>query len=420
MEKFRSSRVSATNPAANSAGAMTEVAEAQTLILERMARFPARETPLDDCAGAVLRETVHAERDQPPFDRVTMDGIAIDYGAWQAGRRRYRVAGIQGAGAPAISVFSPAECVEIMTGAMLPRGTDTVIPVERVMIEGGEAAVRASAVVSRHQFVHPRGSDRAAGSRLLGAGQRIGPAEVAILAGAGRTSVRTAAPPRVAVVSTGDELVEAGEPIQPYQIRSSNDRAIEAALVRRFGARVTRASLKDDPTEILESIARLHDRNDVVVLTGGVSMGKYDFVPGVLERLGVELVFHRIEQRPGRPMWFGVSKASKPVFALPGNPVSTLVCLIRYVVPALWKAMGADPETEEWVRLAREVKFSADLVYFLPVTLRAGKAGTLTADPRPTNTSGDYVALGGTDGFIELPRGTDTFPEGTPARLFRW
>ncbi len=399
---------------------MTEVAEAQALILERMGRLPARETALEGCAGAVLRETVHAERDQPPFDRITMDGIAIDHAAWQAGRRRYRIAGTQAAGAPALSVASSAECVEIMTGAMLPRGTDTVIPVERITIEGGEAVVQASAAVSRRQFIHPQGSDRTAGSRVLSRGQRIGPAEVAILAGAGRVRVRTAEPPRVAVVSTGDELVEAGQPIQPYQIRSSNDRAIEAALVRRFGARVTRASLKDDPAEILESIARLHDGNDVVVLTGGVSMGKYDFVPGVLERLGVELVFHRIEQRPGRPMWFGVSQASRPVFALPGNPVSTLVCLIRYVVPALWKTMGADPETEEWVRLAEDVKFAADLVYFLPVNLDADPTGAMQAHPRPTNTSGDYTALGATDGFIELPRGADFFPAGTPARLFRW
>ena len=399
---------------------MTEVAEAQALILERVNRFAARETALDDCVGAVLRETVRAERDQPPFDRVTMDGIAIAYRGWEAGCRSFQVVGTQGAGAPALSIAGSGECVEIMTGAMRPRGTDTVIPVERLTIEDGEAVVQSSAVVSRRQFIHPQGSDRTAGSRVLSRGQRIGPAEVAILAGAGRARVRTAMPPRVAVVSTGDELVEAGEPIQPYQIRSSNDRAIEAALVRRFGARVTRASLKDDPDEILESIARLHEMNDVVILTGGVSMGKYDFVPGVLERLGVELVFHRIEQRPGRPMWFGASRASKPVFALPGNPVSTLVCLIRYVVPALWKAMGADPETGEWVRLGREVKFPADLAYFLPVVLHANESGSPQAEPRPTNTSGDYSALGGTDGFVELPRGADVFPEGTCARLFRW
>ncbi len=399
---------------------MTEVAEAEALILDRMARFPSREVSLGACTGAVLRENVDAERDQPPFDRVTMDGIAIDYDAWRAGRRRYRVIGIQGAGAAPLSVTGPGECVEIMTGAMLPRGTDTVIPVERLSVTDGEAVVQASAAVSRQQFVHPRGSDRMAGSRLLNRGQRIGPAEVAILAGAGRSRIRIAAPPRVAVVSTGDELVEVDQPIRPYQIRSSNDRAIEAALVRRFGARVTRASLKDDPEEILESIARLHEDNDVLILTGGVSMGKYDFVPGVLEKLGVELVFHRIEQRPGRPMWFGVSQASKPVFALPGNPVSTLVCLIRYVVPALWRAMGADAATDEWVRLAKEVEFAVELAYFLPVKLRADSSGVARAEPCPTNTSGDYATLAGTDGFIELPKAPETFPPGTPARLFRW
>ena len=241
-----------------------------------------------------------------------------------------------------------------------------------------------------------------------------------MLAGAGRVSVRVSKPPRVAVVSTGDELVDVGQPIQPYQIRSSNDRAIEAALVRRFRARVTRSSLKDDPAEILESIARLHDENDMVILTGGVSMGKYDFVPGVLEKLGVELVFHRIEQRPGRPMWFGISQASKPVFALPGNPVSTLVCLVRYVVPAIDRAMGTEPATEEWVRLAAEVQFAADLACFLPVVLRADPAGARQAEPRPTNTSGDFAALAGTDGFIELPREASNFPAGSSARLFRW
>ena len=399
---------------------MTEVAEAEALILERMVPFPAGERPLDGSVGAVLRENVGAERDQPPFHRVTMDGIAIDFDGWQAGRRRYRVIGTQAAGAPPLTAADPGECVEVMTGAMLPHGTDTVIPVERLTLVGGEAAVQESASVSRRQFVHPRGSDRAAGSRLLSCGQSIGPAEVAVLAGAGRSRIRVSLPPRIAVVSTGDELVDIGQPIQPYQIRSSNDRAIEAVLVRRFRARVTRVSLKDDSAAMLEAIVRLHEENDVVILTGGVSMGRYDFVPGVLEKLGVERVFHRIEQRPGRPMWFGVSAASKPVFALPGNPVSTLVCLVRYVVPGLWRAMGAEPLAPERVRLAAAVKFSANLAYFLPVKLRPDESGATLAEPRPTNTSGDYAALAGTDGFIELPKGADVYPEGTPARLFRW
>ena len=213
---------------------------------------------------------------------------------------------------------------------------------------------------------------------------------------------------------------DVGESIQPYQIRSSNDRAIEASLVHHCQARVERVSLKDDPEIILEAIAKLHEENDALILSGGVSMGQYDFVPGVLERLGVELVFHRIEQRPGRPMWFGISQASKPVFALPGNPVSTLVCLTRYVIPALEHAMRLEPRPRETARLAGDVPFPADLVYFLPIELSWDEAGAALATPRPTNTSGDFVSLGGTDGFVELPRGPNVHRAGTVARLFRW
>lgn len=399
---------------------MTDVAEAEALILGRMPSLPDAERPLGETGGGVLREDVVAERDQPPFDRVTMDGIAIRYADWAQGLRRYRVAGIQAAGAPALGIQVSGQCVEIMTGAVLPDGADTVIPVERLTREREDAVIESSARVSRGQFIHPRGSDRAAGTRLLASGCTIGPAEMAVLASAGRPRIRVTEPPRVAVISTGDELVDVGEPIEPYQIRSSNDRAIEASLVRHCQARVVRVSLRDDPATILEAIAELHAACDTLILSGGVSMGQYDFVPQVLARLGVELVFHRIEQRPGRPMWFGISEASKPVFALPGNPVSTLVCLTRYVLPALRQAMGLAPAAVETVRLSAAVQFSADLAYFLPVVLSCDESGATWAAPRPTNTSGDFVSLAGTDGFVQLPREQAAFHRGTTARVFRW
>jgi molybdopterin molybdotransferase len=171
---------------------------------------------------------------------------------------------------------------------------------------------------------------------------------------------------------------------------------------------------------MLEAIRELHDRSDVLILSGGVSMGQYDFVPSVLEELDVNLVFHRIEQRPGRPMWFGLSHDAKPVFALPGNPVSTMVCLSRYVLPALQQALGLPPASAERVTLATDVEFPADLAYFLPVVVTWTDAGVGMAEPRPTNTSGDFVSLAGTDGFVELPRGQDIYAKGTVVRLFRW
>jgi len=385
-----------------------------------MPRFAAREEPLAACVDRVLAEDVAAERDQPPFDRVTMDGIAVMFREWQQGRRTFTVVGTQPAGAPPLLVSAPDQCVEVMTGTVLPIGTDTVIPVERITRTGAAAGIAADATVKANQFVHRRASDRTAGSLVLRAGTRLGPPEIAVLAGAGRASVRVTELPRVAVISTGDELVDAGKPIAAHQIRSTNDRAIEASLARHRLGVVTRARLRDDANALAVAIDRLDTELDALVLSGGVSMGQFDFVPSVLEELGARLVLHRIEQRPGRPMWFGVSARGKPIFALPGNPVSTLVCVTRYLLPALRTAMGFAPTSPELVELAAPVDGSPTLTYFVPVTLSSSDRGTVLAQPHLTNTSGDFVALAGTDGFVELAAKRGTYPAGTVARLFRW
>jgi molybdopterin molybdotransferase len=155
-------------------------------------------------------------------------------------------------------------------------------------------------------------------------------------------------------------------------------------------------------------------------LSGGVSMGQFDFVPSVLTELGAKLVFHKVEQRPGRPMWFGVSARGKPIFALPGNPVSTLVCATRYLLPALRHASGLAPAAPEFVELTQPVEGSPTLTLFAPVTLSSSDRGTLLGKPQATNTSGDFVALAGTDGFVQLAAKRGPHAAGTVARLFRW
>lgn len=399
---------------------MTEVAEAEALILEHMPRFASRAVPLAECVDRVLAQDVAAERDQPPFDRVTMDGIAIAYRDWAAGTRELTVVGTQAAGMPAFTVTRAGQCVEVMTGTVLPAGTDTVIPIERIERRGAAAVISPSANVTERQFVHARGSDRAGSSIVLRAGIRIGPPELAVLASAGLKSVAVAELPRVAVISTGNELVDVDAPIEPYQIRSTNDRAIEASLVRHRLATVTRTHLRDDLDALEAAIAKLDAESDALILSGGVSMGQFDFVPAALERLGAKLVFHRVRQRPGKPMWFGLSARRKPIFALPGNPVSTLVCTTRYILPALRTALGLAPAPKEIVALAAPGEASPELTHFLPVKLASSDTGTALATPRPTNTSGDFAALAGTDGFVELPPRASPHPAGTPARLFRW
>ncbi|MEE4186772.1 MAG: molybdopterin molybdotransferase MoeA [Gammaproteobacteria bacterium] len=396
-----------------------DIALAEQLIAEHMPTYGAETVPLAAATHRILRSTIRAERDQPPFDRATMDGIAIS-GA-DSRRREYRVRGTQAAGQAAATLAEPGDCLEVMTGAVMPVGADTVIPVERVRAAPGQTMVIEEGYLpERGQFVHRRGSDHARDAELLQPGVRIGAPEMAILTAAGQPTVAVAAPPSIAIVSTGDELVDVGDPLTDYQIRSSNDRAIAAALEARSCNRLTRARLPDDPQALLAQIGQLHADHDVLILSGGVSMGKYDYVPAILKQLNVAVVFHKILQRPGLPMWFGVSAAGKPVFALPGNPVSTLVCLIRLVRPALEAAMGRRDTRQPRVPLGEKIEFRPDLTWLLPVKLNWTDAGECLAMPRPTNTSGDFIGLRDTDGVVELPRGADTFAAGTPVKFFSW
>jgi molybdopterin molybdotransferase len=183
---------------------------------------------------------------------------------------------------------------------------------------------------------------------------------------------------------------------------------------------VTRARLRDDANALASAIDRLDAELDVLVLSGGISMGKFDFVPSVLTELGAKLVLQKVQQRPGRPMWFGVSARGKPIFALPGNPVSTLVCATRYLLPALRQAAGLAAAPAELVELASSVEGSPTLARFVAVTLSSSDRGVLRANPHLTNTSGDFVTLAGTDGFVELAAKKGTYAAGTVARLFRW
>jgi molybdopterin molybdotransferase len=396
------------------------VSEADALVRAHMPDFGAIDAPIAAAAGAVLREAVYAERDQPPFDRVTMDGIAIAHAAWAAGRRIFRIQATQGAGEPAFALDAPDACIEVMTGTALPAGSDCVVPVEELTKDGNTIHIGDGARPAPRQFVHARASDYPQGAELLVPGTLVRGPEMAVLASAGKAKVRIARTPRVAVLSIGDELVDAGAPIADHQIRRSNDRAITASLRLHGMTDIANDHLPDDPVVLEQRIGARLAAADLMILSGGVSMGRFDYVPRIMETLGVEVVFHRVAQRPGKPMWFGTHAERKAVFALPGNPVSTLVCFTRYVLPAIAQALGATPAPLTRVSLAAGVDSPQPLVWFLPVRVTQDASGIPWATPRPTNTSGDFAALAGTDGFVELPAEPKRFERGYPAPLFRW
>jgi molybdopterin molybdotransferase len=398
---------------------LPDPATAERSIGQNLPGFPAESLPLSQCAGRVLRESIFAERDQPPFDRVTMDGIAVAAGSDRR-PRDFLVQGMQAAGSPPLSLQSPGHCIEIMTGASLPRGCDCVVPYERIDLVDDRAKLHAGVELAPWQNVHRRASDCAQGTLLLAPGSQLKSPQISIAAAAGMARLEVTGEPSIMVVSTGDELVEAGAPMAPHQIRRSNVYAMCAALRQHGFTRVFETHVPDDEAAIYETLKRHLATHEVLLLSGGVSMGRRDLVPGVLERLGVRTVLHGVAQRPGKPLWYGTTPDRRAVFGLPGNPVSTLVCLVRYVLPALNAAMGRQHEPAERIALGAPVTWNIPLTNYLPVRLHRDDERSFCAIPQPTNTSGDFTALALTDGFVELPPGPVRFDAGHVVPLYRW
>ena len=393
---------------------------AQAAIGSQLPGLPAEMRPLSQCVGATLRENVYAERDYPPFDRVCMDGVAVASEALRRGVRRYDLQATQAAGSPPLALAGSESAIEVMTGASLPRGADCVIPLEQYEIEDGVVSMSMPVNGTPFRNVQRRGQDGRRGSLMLASGIRLGAPEIAIVASAGLARVRVSSQPAFMVISTGNELVEPGEPNSGHQVRRSNTYAVMAALRARGFDRISNDHLLDEEAMLMDRLALHLATHEVLILSGGVSMGRFDLVPKVMKSLGVREVFHKVAQRPGKPMWFGVGPLGQAVFGLPGNPVSTLICLVRFVLPAVMSAMGTHRTPDERLGLSSAVTFDLPLTYFLPVAVETDEWGQPWAAPRPTNTSGDFLSLLGTDGFLELPPGPASYPKGFIAALYRW
>jgi molybdopterin molybdotransferase len=375
---------------------------------------------LSQCVGRILRQDVFAERDNPPFDRVCMDGIAVDRNSLARGARRFTLEGTQPAGAPPMTLQDSGHAIEVMTGAILPQHTDVVIPLEQYTLDRGVATLTGEVDGTPFRNVQRRGEDGRLGSLMLKSGLLLGAPEIAVAASAGLAHLQVSADPTFMIISTGDELVEPGEAIAEHQVRRSNAYAMMATLLSRGFQRVGNDHVIDDEARLQQRLSLHLATHDVLILSGGISMGKFDLVPKVLSQLGVREVFHGVAQRPGKPMWFGVGSRGQAVFGLPGNPVSTLICLIRYIITALSAAAGATRTPQERLALSAPLTFDLPLTLFMPVSTVPDEWGRPWVKPRPTNTSGDFLSLVGTDGFIELPPGPKTYPKEFVANLYRW
>lgn len=400
---------------------MISPAEADAL-LAALPRTSEVTLPLARCQGRILRAEIVSDRPQPPFDRVAMDGIAFAFPDWERGVRRFALRGSQKAGEKPKRLEGEGGCLKAMTGAVMPAGADCIAPVEEVRFEDGYAVIGDGFQAQSGRFIHHAGSDCASGEMLVPAGVVLEAPHLGTAAACGRTALRVGETPGVAVIATGDELVDPERMPAPHQIRRSNPHAVEAALRKRRIERVALLHCRDDVSRLKAAVEGVLAKCQVLILTGGVSMGDTDHVPAVLQEMGVRPVFHKIRQKPGKPFWFGLAAGDRPVFGLPGNPASVLVCLHRYVIPALMRSMGANENAFAPVPCATAEAMPAPgrLTHFRPATFAFGEDGRLRASAVANQGSGDFSGWGRAQGFIEIPAGDKAVEAGTLVKAWMW
>ncbi|QNM85436.1 molybdopterin molybdotransferase MoeA [Polaribacter pectinis] len=394
---------------------MISVKEAKKIILNSTQNFRVEEIPFIKSVDRILKENILADRDFPPFNRVSMDGIAIDFTSFKNGQRSFKIEGIQGAGSEQISLNNPENCIEVMTGAVLPNNTNTVIRYEDVTIESGIVTINIDEIKDA-QNVHPKGKDRKIGDLLIKKNTKISASEVGVLATVGKSLVKVAKQPKVMIVSTGDELVGVDEIPLEHQIRRSNVFTL-VSLLERLHIPSETAHITDDKPILKQKIERYLQEYDVLLFSGAVSKGKFDFLPEVFDELGVEKLFHKITQRPGKPFFYGKTSRCN-VFGFPGNPISTFVNCLAYFYPWYYKSVGVEVE-EETAILSEDFVFKPSLTYFLQVKL-SYKFGHLVATPITGNGSGDLASLVNADAFIQLPNDKNEFKSGEVFPIIRY
>ncbi|HEX3558923.1 MAG TPA: gephyrin-like molybdotransferase Glp [Pyrinomonadaceae bacterium] len=402
---------------------MISVAQAVRLVLEQTARLPAEKVLLSDALGRVLAEDVFADGDLPPFDRAQMDGYAVRSEDVRDAPARLRVVGEAAAGRGWRGVIHKGEAVRIMTGAPLPSGADGVEQVERTRELEDGAVVEVGRATAPGQFYVPRGSEIRAGERVLRGGEEVNAARMAVLAAFGCAEVSVRRRPRVSVLATGTELVPVGESPGVDQIRDSNTYSL-AAYAQLAGARVERLPFAgDDPEQLRREIAEAASRSDVLVLSGGVSMGRYDFTKEALRALGAEVFFERVALRPGKPTVFARLPGERRtlVFGLPGNPVSVSVTFNLFARAAIRAMQGAlSPALEEETAiLARAAKGAAERTSYLPSALSTDEAARLVAKPLKWGGSSDFVAFARAAALIIVPAGVKTLDVESLVRVVR-
>ena len=397
---------------------MISADQALQIVLENAAPLGVERIPIVEAASRVLAEDISSPRDIPGFDNSAMDGYAVRAAdlarASEASPVKLTVIETVGAGKMPTRRISAGEAVRTMTGAPIAEGADAIVPVE--WTRGGGTVVEFLAAPEKGASIRPRGEDLRLGEPVISAGKTLKPADLGMLASVNRAMVEVIRRPRVAIVATGDELVDVDERAAAAQVVNSSSYSL-AGAIREAGAEAVILKIaRDDAREIRNRLAEAMTF-DVVLSTGGVSVGQFDHVTGALDELGMRQLFHGVAQKPGRPLKFG-TVGYRPIFGLPGNPVSTLVCFYLYARPAILKMSGMRrvglPRIE--ARCAVDIKLAKDLTEFVRVRLERGADGWL-ATPTGSQQSGILSSLSRADGLLVGPSSETLLKAGVKATV---
>lgn len=416
---------------------MISVAEAIRIVKNQTTKLQPEAIPLAEALGRYLADDIIADSDLPPFNRAQMDGYAVRAAdietATPDAPTRLRIAGESAAGRGWHNEMRSGEAVRIMTGAPVPKGADSVQQVELTReVDGnlevdtnrelnGSGVVEIFHAVETGRSIVPRGTEIKEGDTVLRSGEHINAAMTAVLASFGYAEVKVGRRPRAAVLATGTELVRVNQKPGQDQIRDSNTYSL-AAYAAQAGAEVDCLPLAGDDTELLkEQIDQASKTSNLVVASGGVSMGVYDFTKAALKELDAEIFFERVALRPGKPTVFARLPNGTFVFGLPGNPVSVSVTFNLFARTAILAMQGAQQVTleEHFARLERNVKGSEDRESYLPALLKTDQAGYFVAEPLKWGGSSDFVAFARANGLIKVPTGTKTLNTGSIVRVLR-
>jgi len=316
---------------------MISVDEALQLVLQNTVSLKPVKQKISDALGAVLAETITSPIDSPPFAQSSMDGYAIRFA--DIDRKVFKIQGVNMAGRDSGLILQKGAAIRIFTGAMLPKGADTIVVQENAIARDDTMTIIDPTGIKKNVFVRLQGQQIKKNKTALPAGHVLNAGSIGYLTSLGVDRVKTFATPRIGILTTGDELQIPGKKLKPAQIYESNSYTLQALLQEMNLDKLTISRIPDNPEKLFAGFKKALRQQDVIIITGGVSVGDYDYVEHVLEKLKVEMIFHNVAQKPGRPMYFGTFK-NKLVFALPGNPASVMVCFYEYLYPALRKMMG--------------------------------------------------------------------------------